>query len=163
HGGGWSWYLHGQPDSNDTAAAIEALRAAGVGGTPVRRGLAYLVRLRNADGGFELTPGRGSDAQSTARAIQAFGAARKPGPPAAPAGAPAPRGGSCRRRCGGPRGCPRRSPAGRPRSGADPAGPRTPQPPIPDELLGAPSPPPRKPARQLGFGREHGRLHGRDE
>jgi len=80
HGGGWSWYLHGQPDSNDTAAAIEALRAAGVGGTPVRRGLAYLVRLRNADGGFELTPGRGSDAQSTAWAIQAFVAARKPVP-----------------------------------------------------------------------------------
>jgi energy-coupling factor transport system substrate-specific component len=78
--GGWSWYLHGQPDSNDTAAAIEALRSAGVGGTPVRRGLAYLVRLRNADGGFELTPGRGSDAQSTAWAIQAFVAARKPVP-----------------------------------------------------------------------------------
>lgn len=79
-GGGWAWYLHGQPDSNDTAAAIEALRASGVGGAPIRRGLAYLLRLRNADGGFELTPGRGSDAQSTAWAIQAFVAARKPLP-----------------------------------------------------------------------------------
>jgi energy-coupling factor transport system substrate-specific component len=76
--GGWAWYLHGQPDSNDTAAAIEALRASGIRGAPIRRGLAYLLRLRNADGGFELTPGRGSDAQSTAWAIQAFVAARKP-------------------------------------------------------------------------------------
>ena len=78
--GGWAWYLHGQPDSNDTAAAIEALRASGVGDAPIRRGLGYLLRLRNADGGFELTPGRGSDAQSTAWAIQAFVAARKPVP-----------------------------------------------------------------------------------
>lgn len=74
--GGWSWYAGGQPDSNDTAAAIEALRAAGVGGRPVRRGLGYLHRLQNRDGGFELSPGRGSDAQSTAWAAQAFVAAR---------------------------------------------------------------------------------------
>jgi energy-coupling factor transport system substrate-specific component len=78
--GGWAWYLHGQPDSNDTAAAIQALRSAGVTGVPVRRGLAYLLHLRNRDGGFELTAGRGSDAQSTAWAIQAFVAARKPVP-----------------------------------------------------------------------------------
>ena len=75
--GGWSWHLNGQPDSNDTAAAIEALRAAAVTGKPIRRGLAYLLRLRNRDGGFELTPGRGSDAQSTAWAVQAFVAARR--------------------------------------------------------------------------------------
>ena len=75
--GGWSWYAGVQPDSNDTAAAVEALRAAGVKGRPIRRALAYLRRLRNHDGGFELTPGRGSDAQSTAWAIQAFVAARK--------------------------------------------------------------------------------------
>jgi hypothetical protein len=73
--GGWAWYLHGQPDSNDTAAAIEALRSAGVTGVPIRRGLAYLHRLQNRDGGFELTPRRGSDAQSTAWAIQAYLAA----------------------------------------------------------------------------------------
>jgi hypothetical protein len=78
--GGWSWYLHGQPDSNDTAAAIEALRSAGVTGKPIRRGLAYLLVLRNRDGGFELTPGRGSDAQSTAWAVQAFVAAGRPVP-----------------------------------------------------------------------------------
>jgi squalene cyclase len=78
--GGWSWYPRVQPDSNDTAAALEALRAAGVRGKPIRRALRYLIRLQNRDGGFELTPGRGSDAQSTAWAIQAFVAARRPPP-----------------------------------------------------------------------------------
>jgi hypothetical protein len=78
--GGWSWYPRGAPDSNDTAAAIQALRSAGVRGKPIRRGLAYLHRLQNKDGGFELTPGRGSDAQSTAWAIQAYAAAHKPTP-----------------------------------------------------------------------------------
>jgi hypothetical protein len=77
--GGWSWNPGGQPDSNDTAATIEALRAAGVKGTPVQRALGYLGRRHRRDGGFELTPGRGSDAQSTAWAIQAYAAAgRKP-------------------------------------------------------------------------------------
>jgi prenyltransferase/squalene oxidase-like repeat protein len=73
--GGWSWAPRGAPDSNDTAAAIQALRAAGVGGAPIRRGVAYLRRLQNRDGGFSLTPTRSSDAQSTAWAIQAFVAA----------------------------------------------------------------------------------------
>jgi hypothetical protein len=78
--GGWSWESRAAPDSNDTAAAIQALRAAGVRGAPLRRGLAYLRRLQNADGGFELSPGRGSDVQSTAWAIQAFLAAgERPG------------------------------------------------------------------------------------
>jgi hypothetical protein len=75
--GGWAWNPGGQPDSNDTAAAVEALRAAGVKGTPIRRALSYLGRLRNKDGGFELTRGRGSDAQSTAWVIQAFAAAHR--------------------------------------------------------------------------------------
>ena len=79
--GGWSWYAGVQPDSNDTAATVEALRSTGVGGRSVRRALAYLRHLRNRDGGFELTPGRGSDAQSTAWAIQAFLAAGKLAPP----------------------------------------------------------------------------------
>ena len=78
--GGWSWARTGGADSNDTAAAIQALRALRVGGKPIDRGLAYLRQLQNRDGGFELTTGRGSDAQSTAWAIQAFLAAgRKPG------------------------------------------------------------------------------------
>jgi hypothetical protein len=73
--GGFAWYVHGQPDSNDTAAALEALRVARVRGRPVARAVAYLRTFRNADGGFELTHGRGSDAQSTAWAIQGFVAA----------------------------------------------------------------------------------------
>jgi len=83
--GGWSWYAGGQADSNDTAAAIQALRAAGVSKSAktITRGLAFLRRLQNKDGGFELTPNRGSDAPSTAWAIQAFVAAgKKPGRPA---------------------------------------------------------------------------------
>ena len=77
--GGWPWLTGTGPDSNDTAAAIQALRALGVRGRPIERGLAYLRARRLADGGFELDPGRGSDSQSTAWAIQAFVAAgRKP-------------------------------------------------------------------------------------
>ena len=73
--GGWSWLRGGAPDSNDTAAAIQALRAAGVRGTPIRRAVAFLRRHQNRDGGFELTLDRGSDAPSTAWAIQALLAA----------------------------------------------------------------------------------------
>jgi len=77
--GGWSWTRGVQPDSNDTAAALEALRAAGISGKPISRGLAALRRFRNADGGYGLTPGRPSDAQSTAWAIQAlFASGAKP-------------------------------------------------------------------------------------
>jgi len=81
--GGWSWAAGVQPDSNDTAAAIQALRAAGVSGAPIRRGVAYLRGLQRGDGGFSLTPGRLSDAQSTAWAVQAFLAAGLPPPPGA--------------------------------------------------------------------------------
>jgi hypothetical protein len=73
--GGFPWARGGRPDSNDTAAAIEALRAARVDGKPVARALAFLRTFSNPDGGFELQKGRGSDAQSTAWAIQAFVAA----------------------------------------------------------------------------------------
>jgi hypothetical protein len=73
--GGWSWARRGAPDSNDTAAAIEALRAAGVSGRPISRALVALRGFRNADGGYGLTRGRESDAQSTAWAIQALLAA----------------------------------------------------------------------------------------
>ena len=78
--GGWAWYPSGAADSNDTAAAIEALRAAGVGprSRAIRRGLAYLRRLQARDGGFALVRGRAPDAQSTAWAIQAFVAADRP-------------------------------------------------------------------------------------
>jgi len=79
--GGWSWLRGGASDSNDTAAAIQALRAAGVRGKPIDRAVAFLRRHQNRDGGFELTLDRGSDAPSTAWAIQALLAAgAKPGP-----------------------------------------------------------------------------------
>jgi len=81
--GGWSWYQRGAPDSNDTAAAIQALRAVGVRGKPLTRGLAYLRRLQGKDGGFALVRGRASDSQSTAWAIQAFISAGKKPPAAA--------------------------------------------------------------------------------
>jgi len=78
--GGWSWAPNGAPDSNDTAAAIEALRATGLRSSTLslRRGLKYLRNLQNRDGGFALSPGQRSDAQSTAWAIQAFAAAGVP-------------------------------------------------------------------------------------
>lgn len=80
--GGWAWQTGVAPDSNDTAAAVQALRASGVsaGSKKIRRALAYLRGLQNGDGGFELTEGRGSDTPSTAWAVQAFLAAgREPG------------------------------------------------------------------------------------
>ena len=78
--GGWGWATGGTADSNDTAAAVQALRAAGVGreARSIVRGLRYLRRLQNGDGGFELSSGRGSDSQSTAWAIQAFLATGRP-------------------------------------------------------------------------------------
>jgi Prenyltransferase and squalene oxidase repeat len=81
--GGFSWARGGRPDSNDTSAAIQALRAAGVKGKPIARALAFLRTFANRDGGFELQHGRGSDAPSTAWAIQAFVAAGARLPPAA--------------------------------------------------------------------------------
>jgi hypothetical protein len=73
--GGFSWRRGVAADSNDTAFAVEALRAGGVRGRPITRALAFLRKFQNRDGGFELANGRGSDAQSTAVAIQAFVAA----------------------------------------------------------------------------------------
>jgi hypothetical protein len=81
--GGWSWLPRGAPDSNDTAAVIQALRARGIRGKPIRRGLAYLRRLTAPSGGVRLTPGRAPDAQSTAWAIQAYVAAGTKPPAAA--------------------------------------------------------------------------------
>jgi Squalene-hopene cyclase C-terminal domain/Prenyltransferase and squalene oxidase repeat len=75
--GGWSWNIGGAADSNDTAAAVEALRSVGVRGPAIRRALRFLMRFANRDGGFALTRGRGSDTQSTAWVIQAFVAAGK--------------------------------------------------------------------------------------
>jgi hypothetical protein len=78
-GGGWGW-TPGAVDSNDTAAVVQALRSVGVHGRPIRRALRFLGTYRNRDGGFELTRGRGPDAQSTAWVVQAFLAAGRPPP-----------------------------------------------------------------------------------
>lgn len=74
--GGFPWARGTSPDSNDTAWAVQALRAAGVTGKPIARAIAYLRRLEAPNGGFRLGVGRVPDAQSTALAIQAFVAAR---------------------------------------------------------------------------------------
>ena len=47
---------------------------------PFGRAARFLVRRQNRDGGFELTEGRGSDAQSTAWAIQGLVAAGRTPP-----------------------------------------------------------------------------------
>jgi hypothetical protein len=78
--GGFAWFMHGQADSNDTAAALEALRVARVQGPPVSRAARFLLTFQNRDGGFELSGGRGSDAQSTAWAIQGLVAAGRTPP-----------------------------------------------------------------------------------
>jgi Prenyltransferase and squalene oxidase repeat len=81
--GGWSWLPRGAPDSNDTAAVIQALRSGAVRGRPISRGLAYIRRSTASNGGVRLTPGREPDAQSTAWAIQAYVAAGSRPPRAA--------------------------------------------------------------------------------
>jgi Prenyltransferase and squalene oxidase repeat len=81
--GGWSWVPRGAPDTNDTAAAIQALRWGGVHGRPIRRGLAYIRRLTAGNGGVRLVAGREPDTQSTAWAIQAYVAAGAKPPGAA--------------------------------------------------------------------------------
>ena len=54
-GGGFSWSRGGSPDSNDTAAAIQALRAAGVAGAPIATGARRAPRLPDpASAGFSL-------------------------------------------------------------------------------------------------------------
>jgi prenyltransferase beta subunit len=75
--GGWNFSGRGAPSGiDDTAGALQALRAAGRSrGGAVARGAAFIARTQNADGGFPLTPGAGSNAQSTAWAVQALVAA----------------------------------------------------------------------------------------
>ena len=78
--GGFAWNAGGQPDSNDTAAALEMFRVAHVTGRPVARAVSFLLGFEGRDGGFALTKGRGSDAQSTAWAIQGLVAAGRTPP-----------------------------------------------------------------------------------
>jgi hypothetical protein len=75
--GGFNFATKGAPSGiDDTAAALQALVAAGLKTTKAARGaVTYLTRRQNPDGGFPLQPGAGSNAQSTAWAIQALVAA----------------------------------------------------------------------------------------
>jgi hypothetical protein len=71
--GGFNFATRGAPSGiDDTGAAIQALAAAGLA---TRRAADYLVRRQNADGGFPLLQGAGSNAQSTAWAVQGLLAA----------------------------------------------------------------------------------------
>jgi len=81
--GGFSWARGLPPDTDDTAAAVQALVASGVRGTSIARALVYLRTRQRPDGGFELQPGTGSNVQSTSWAIQAFVAAGVKPPAAA--------------------------------------------------------------------------------
>jgi energy-coupling factor transport system substrate-specific component len=70
--GGFNFATRGSPSGiDDTGAAVQALAAAGLRTTrTARRAADYLARSQNADGGFPLQRGAGSNAQSTAWAIQ---------------------------------------------------------------------------------------------
>jgi energy-coupling factor transport system substrate-specific component len=75
--GGFNFSTRGSPSGvDDTGAAVQALAAAGLKTTrTVRRAAAYLVASQNPDGGFPLQRGAGSNAQSTAWAVQGLLAA----------------------------------------------------------------------------------------
>ena len=77
--GGFSFSGAGAPsDVDDTGAALEALasdRAAGAARAR-SRAVRYLRRQQDRDGGFASMPGQGSNAQSTAWAVQGLIAAR---------------------------------------------------------------------------------------
>jgi hypothetical protein len=69
----------GTGDSNTTSLAVQALVAAGIGGEPVDRGIAYILTLEDATGAIAYdaseAPNITGDANSTAQAIQALVAA----------------------------------------------------------------------------------------
>jgi membrane-associated phospholipid phosphatase len=75
--GGFSFAARGAAsDIDDTAAALQGIAASrGRGDRAVARAVSYLRRQQSPDGGWPLQPGAGSDAQSTAWAIQALDAA----------------------------------------------------------------------------------------
>jgi hypothetical protein len=72
-GGGFGYAPHVGTDSNDTAAAVMALRAGGVScsGRVITRAYDYLHGLQRSDHGYALGASNGSDSQSTSWAIQA--------------------------------------------------------------------------------------------
>ena len=71
--GGFGYAAGTGSDSNDTAAAIMALRAAGTpcGWRVMDRGYAYMHSLQRSDHGYALTSSAGSDSQSTGWVVAA--------------------------------------------------------------------------------------------
>ncbi len=65
----------GGSELDATAAAVQALVAAGRRGKPLKRAVAFMRGRQNRDGGFPLSPGASSNAQSTAFVAQALTAA----------------------------------------------------------------------------------------
>ena len=78
HDGGFGFAGAGsESDVDDTGATLEALAGASVAGVSQTRSRAvgYIRRHQDRDGGFPSEPGQGSNAQSTAWAIQGLDAA----------------------------------------------------------------------------------------
>ena len=74
--GGFSFSTAGGgSDVDDTAAALEALAAAGVRGSVAARAVAYIRSHQNRDGGFPTQGASDSNAQSTSWAVQGLIAA----------------------------------------------------------------------------------------
>lgn len=89
--GGFGFLTRGLgSDVDDTAAAMEALAALGGSRSALGRAAAYVRAVQNADGGLPQERGGGSNAQSTAWAIQGFAAARVPLGAVRRGGAPTP-------------------------------------------------------------------------
>ncbi len=72
--GGWSWATSGTSDSNDTAAAIMALKEAGVASsnTAIINALNYLQTTQKTNGGFAYDAASDSDGASTAWVLAAL-------------------------------------------------------------------------------------------
>jgi hypothetical protein len=77
--GGWGWAPGVGSDTNDTAAAVEALVGAGQASSSsaVSRALSFLRSRQRSDGGFVYTTGTAGDADSTAWVVQAIDALHK--------------------------------------------------------------------------------------
>ena len=75
--GGFNYARRGGASSiDDTAGAVQAIAAAGLGrGRAAQRAARYLAARQNRDGGYPLQSGGRSNAQSTALAVQALVAA----------------------------------------------------------------------------------------
>lgn len=71
--GGYSWSASAGPDSDDTSAAVMALRAAGqsCASRSVAHAFDYLATAQTASHGYALLPGSSANSQSTSWAIQA--------------------------------------------------------------------------------------------